>query len=912
VTAEQWEHVKSLFAAVLEQPVEKRHEFLLRESTDEVVRLEVERLVAGAEQVGSFLGDPGLGSPSGKNWTAESVGRSSEGRFPAGTFLCGRYRVLGLLGTGGMGEVYRVMDTTLGQVVALKFVSQSAAANEELRARFHEEVRLARQISHPNVCRVYDIGELQGVPYISMEYVDGEDLKSLLRRIGRLPGDKAIEISRRLCAGLAAAHDKGVLHRDLKPSNIMIDGRGQVLIMDFGLARQADDISGTEIRNGTPAYMAPEQMEGREVTVRSDLYSLGLVMYEMFSGKRAFADSRERVHPPSLFSTTKDIEPEVDRIVSRCLEPDPMGRPVSAVAVAAALPQGDALAEALAAGHTPSPGLVAAAAQKERLPVVTAMLCFGLTMGALFTAVLVTSKANDLAMPQVDNSPEVLAQRARDLLARIGYSERPTDRAYGFALLDDSPNDGVTVRQPAPAPRLYFWYRESPRFLETLNADGVVSLSDPPRVVPGMHELTTDKQGRLIALRSVFRPGDSTRASDRLISWDPLFDAAGLSPDQFVPVEPRWDPPVIFDAQKAWRGPQGVALAEQVRVEAASRKGRPVYFEVSSSLAQQSPDDLAQGQPTIAQFAPVIWQRIRAGLGTQLIIATLLLLTSAGILARRNYQRGRVDIRGSWRLAGFAFTVTLLEYLMGAHHLPLAFAESGMILRAISSALMIAAVYWVLYTAQEPYVRRRWPHSLITWTRLLSGRWGDPMVGAQILIGLVLGLAGRTLRATAQVMAPDSFAIRPALLTGLHGVISLCSIVLGALSRAVPVALALFFSFFLLRAICRKDWLAGLVQIFLIAAPIAHGSARPWVVAGFLGGLSAVLILVVTRYGVMPLAVALFVEGLLSNLPLTTNFSGWYAGATIFAVVLLALASIWSFRVALAGRSLLREEFLDH
>src|SRR5215203_4888816 len=135
-----------------------------------------------------------------------------EGRFVPGTLLGGRYRIIGLLGVGGMGEVYRATDLTLGQSVALKFLPAEAASNQRLLERFHGEVRVARQVSHPNVCRVYDIGQIEGMPFISMEYVDGEDLASLLRRIGRLPGDKAVETARKICAGLSAAHDKGVIH----------------------------------------------------------------------------------------------------------------------------------------------------------------------------------------------------------------------------------------------------------------------------------------------------------------------------------------------------------------------------------------------------------------------------------------------------------------------------------------------------------------------------------------------------------------------------------------------------------------------------------------------------------------------------------------------------------------------------
>src|SRR6266567_250603 len=206
------------------------------------------------------------GSPSSAPKQAKSSISSSdsldEGRFLPGTLLAGRYRIIGLLGRGGMGEVYRASDLTLGQAVALKFLPEGAIEDEQTLARFHNEVRTARQVSHPNVCRVYDIGQIDGQTFLSMEYVDGEDLGSLLRRIGRVPHDKAIEMSRKLCAGLAAAHEKGVLHRDLKPANIMIDGRGQLLITDFGLAGIAENIQDTEIRHGTPAYMAPEQLKG--------------------------------------------------------------------------------------------------------------------------------------------------------------------------------------------------------------------------------------------------------------------------------------------------------------------------------------------------------------------------------------------------------------------------------------------------------------------------------------------------------------------------------------------------------------------------------------------------------------------------------------------------------------------------
>src|SRR5215813_1016247 len=175
--------------------------------------------------------------------------------FAPGTILADRYRIIGLLGRGGMGEVYRADDLKLGQPVALKFLPRIFAEDSARREGFFAEVRLARQVSHPNVCRVYDVGEIDGQHYLSMEYVDGEDLATLLRRIGRLPQDKALELSREICAGLSAAHDKKVLHRDLKPANVMIDGRGRARITDFGLAVLAEDGTSDGVIGGTPAYM---------------------------------------------------------------------------------------------------------------------------------------------------------------------------------------------------------------------------------------------------------------------------------------------------------------------------------------------------------------------------------------------------------------------------------------------------------------------------------------------------------------------------------------------------------------------------------------------------------------------------------------------------------------------------------
>ena len=276
-------------------------------------------------------------------------------RFAPGTLLAGRYRLVAALGRGGMGEVYRADDLTLNQPVALKFLPPHLADDPDRLARFRKEVAIARRVSHPNVCRVYDLAEVDKQPFLTMEYVDGEDLASLLRRIGRVPEDKATAIARELCYGLTAVHELGLLHCDLKPANVMLDGRGKVRLADFGLAAAVEDLNVHESRAGTPAYMAPEQFSRNEVTTRSDLFALGLVLYELFTGKQAFAGIDRDTPPSAPSSHLSGLDPVVERVILCCLERDPKDRPASALAVAAALPGGDALAAALAASETPSP-----------------------------------------------------------------------------------------------------------------------------------------------------------------------------------------------------------------------------------------------------------------------------------------------------------------------------------------------------------------------------------------------------------------------------------------------------------------------------------------------------------------------------------------------------------------------------
>ena len=267
-----------------------------------------------------------------------------------------------------------------------------------------------------------------------MEYVDGEDLATSLRRIGRFPEDKAADIARQLCAGLAAAHERGVIHRDLKPANVMLDGAGRVRVMDFGLAAigRVEDI-----RAGTPAYMAPEQLLGREVTARSDIFALGLVLYELFTGRRAFTattigelvePARDAIDHAARRRSSARIDPAIERAILRCLDPDPQRRPASALAVSAALPGGDPLAAALAAGETPSPEMVAAAGEGAGLEPRVAWAVFVAVlagMAASFAMALRTSPLDRMRPDYTDRSARAESAR-RPASARHHRSARAT------------------------------------------------------------------------------------------------------------------------------------------------------------------------------------------------------------------------------------------------------------------------------------------------------------------------------------------------------------------------------------------------------------------------------------------------------------------------------------------------------
>ncbi len=247
-----------------------------------------------------------------------------------GATFAGRYQVIEELGRGGMGTVYKVYDTRVREKIALKLLKPAVASDAETVERFSSELKLARKVAHRNICRMFDLGETEGSYFITMEYVHGEDLKALMRKFGQLSAAQAISIVKQVCEGLAEAHRLGIVHRDLKPSNIMVDEEGTARIMDFGIARalRTKGITSAGIMVGTPEYMSPEQVEGLEVDARSDIYSLGIVLYEMLTGGTPFqgetplavAVKHKTEVPVPPAKLNPQLPEEIDRLVLHCLE----------------------------------------------------------------------------------------------------------------------------------------------------------------------------------------------------------------------------------------------------------------------------------------------------------------------------------------------------------------------------------------------------------------------------------------------------------------------------------------------------------------------------------------------------------------------------------------------------------------
>jgi serine/threonine-protein kinase len=847
---------------------------------------------------------------------AQPARRISSDSIPAGGFtpgmiLADRYRVIGLLGRGGMGEVYRADDLKLGQPVALKFLPKALASDPVRRERFFAEVRITRQLSHPNICRVYDIAEYEGQHFLSMEYIDGEDLASLIKRIGHLSNEKALDIARQLAAGLAAAHDRGVLHRDLKPSNIMIDGRGRVRITDFGIAVAIDDEThGSEI-SGTPAYMAPEQLAGKPATVRSDIYALGLILYEIYCGKRAFTATtiaelraEKEGHAPTAPSDIRaGFDPIVERVIMRCLEGDPRSRPASASALAAALPGGDPLAAAIAAGETPSPEMVAASGEKEGFRPAVAMALLAIVIFGSIAAVAMFSRMTLVGLVPPAKPPEVLAERAREFLRNAGYSDAPADSIDFFGIDNDFPRYVADTYKGVDRwgrlsdfSAIDFVYRQTPAaFTRTLVYANPGQISTPLSS-PGETVVVLNTDGRLVAFLAIPPEAEPPSAPPAPVDWVMLlFSEAGLDISKWAKADPERTPIYYADERRAWTGALPQAPNTPVRIEATAYRGKPVSFEV---IGPWTPPQ---------RFAPRQLQTSQKVANA--IEATLLIVLIAGGLffARANLRLGRGDRRGAARLALFLAALTMTAWLVGEHHSS-TLSELGLFVLAICWTLFLSGLVWVLYMAIEPFVRRRWPQILVSWTRLLSGEWRDPIVGRDVLAGCAVGVTSTCINSL--------FAIAPSWFGGAAnidlnpypiptGIGPLAMTILMGATVFTLVALGYVFLFFILRTMLRREWAAAIAVSAIVPAFLSAPFQNQWLaVAGMLITTPLMFFLVV-RHGLLGLAIYLFISELFLFIPMTLQTSAWFFGMGLTGFLIIGAIAVYGFRTSLGGRRLL-------
>ncbi len=367
MTPETWEKVKVLYEAALEKPAEQRIRYLTEACPEDDLRTEVIRLLANIKEAGSFLSQPLIAG-----WDPFKT-KSGDGFLSSGQILAGRFKIKKFIARGGMGEVYEAEDLELQEHVALKLVRPELLLDAHAMQRFKREVHLAKKVTHPHVCRTFDLfrhhsanGDVaRDLIFVSMELLAGETLSQYLRRRGRLSPAEALLLITQIAGGMEAAHKVGIVHRDFKPGNVILISQGatslRAVITDFGLAlRSGVDATTTSMEMsashgivGTPAYMAPEQIEGREVKPATDIYAFGLVIHEMLTGVLPFASetpfgrAARRIHEsvPSPRTIVPDLAPNWEKVILRCLEREPAKRFASITEVVLALSQGESARE---------------------------------------------------------------------------------------------------------------------------------------------------------------------------------------------------------------------------------------------------------------------------------------------------------------------------------------------------------------------------------------------------------------------------------------------------------------------------------------------------------------------------------------------------------------------------------------
>jgi hypothetical protein len=674
---------------------------------------------------------------------------------------------------------------------------------------------------------------------------------------------------------------------------------------------------------GTLAYMAPERFRGTPATVQSDLYGLGLILYETYTGKAAFKASSvrewERAHsdstPTSPTALAADVEPAVERAILRCLEKDPAKRPASAAQVAAALPGGDPLAAALAAGETPSPELVAASGEEGTLPRWQAWTWLAACLVSLAVVFAIASKVS-LANLIPLQDPVVLKAKAQSLLHEFGYRDAPVDSfettylsdMYTRASSESDPGGWLHLDATTLSGPIAFVYRHSSRTLLTLSSAPLNWANPAPMASDDTLVALDARDGRLILLRRGGLNARTPRAEppEATFDWRLLLSAARLDETQFTPLESAASPsPFQFDAHAAWQGQSGQLT---YRVDAAVYRGRPTYFRLMAVAPDSPPqqnDPAGSLDRTLRRVGQVV-----------VPVLMLVLVVALAALARHNVRLGRGDRKGARRVATVMLVAAAIGVNIGRRWGP----EPAYLWQALSEGqgepLFTAIAAWLCYLGLEPSVRRRWPRLLVTSTRLLDGRWRDPLVGRSVLVGVAAGVAFFGVQ-TLPILLAQVFrlgAFTPFFAWGsLEGPAMFVAGTAYWIDTATLYCLVLVGVLLISRVILRRDVLAwtavALVTFFVL---IYTGYVFVPVLAAPTAVLGCAIALASMRVGgLLATVIQVSVWSILTSAPLTLDVGRWYVWRSWFVVALVLGLAFWGFRNVLGKQSAFPAGALD-
>jgi serine/threonine-protein kinase len=620
---------------------------------------------------------------------------------------------------------------------------------------------------------------------------------------------------------------------------------------------------------------------------------------------------RSNTTPTTPSSLVKDLDPLVEKVIDRCIQTDPAHRPSSAMQVAAALPGGDPIAAALAAGETPSPEMVAAAPKQGILRPAFAGALFLSFLVLLAVGLWLTRYTAVYRMTSLDQPPAALRSHAREVIKKLGYTQPPVDSADGVILKQDylqyvaandqSPERWQKMRAGGPGPYRY-WYRQSPRYFETFED---IEVDKPALDVSGMASVYLDMAGRLhwfVAVPPQREPPVDPNATAIVApDWSLPFREAGLDIANFKSVPSTSIPLHAYDARAAWDGPDPAHPELNTHVEAAAFRGKLIYFETIYPWDQP----LRQEQPPKSGG----WK----ALTFILISIYLTALFGSLMLARRNLRLGRGDRRGATRVALVFFTVRMLLWVFVEHHNGLPVREFDLFFLHLATALLTSTFLWLLYVALEPFVRRRWPGWIISWSRLLAGDFRDPLIGRDILFGAVIGAALMLIiivsRISPRVLGQSpEFFLNP-------GSVALGNLFFARFTGQVTAALfqgfIMVFLLLLFVMVLRRERIAMLALWLLLTVMLALVSEATWMMIPFTALWGFLVVLTLIRFGLLALVSVVFFSHLLIFYPITTELTAWYATDFTIALVIAVVIAAYGFYISLGGQKLLSGKLLE-